>query len=105
MAYRRRMAHVMHIMSLCIRPKRVHKQIILIFAKDFACHGSHEYSKESLQRSGPGHFGVTLGWFWDDFAHSWATLRSFWVYEVYFEVTLVHSQKTFIFPIDFNDFI
>ena len=46
-----------------------------------------------------------LGSFWDHFAHSWTTLRSFWVYEVYFEVTLVHSQKTFIFPIDFNDFI
>ena len=105
MAYRRRMAHVMHIMSLCIRPKRVHKQIILIVAKDFACHGSHEDARESLQPSEPGHFGVTLGSFWDHFAHSCATLRSFWVYEVYFEVTLVHSQKTLIFPIDFNDFI
>ena len=52
-----------------------------------------------------GHFGVTLGSFWDHVAHSWATLRSFWVYEVYCGVTLVHSQKTFLFPIDFNDFI
>ena len=52
-----------------------------------------------------GHFGVTLGSFWDHFAHSWVTLRSFWVYEAYFGVTLVHFQKTFILPIDFNDLI
>ena len=34
---------------------------------------------------------MTLGSFWDHFAHSW--------------VTLVHFQKTIIFKIDFNDFI
>ena len=55
--------------GVIVRPKRVHKQIILIFAKDFACHGSHGYAKESLQLSEPehfwGHFGVTLGSFWD----------------------------------------
>ena len=39
--------------GVIVRPKRVHKQIIIIFAKDFACHGSHEYAKESLQPSEP----------------------------------------------------
>ena len=36
-AYRRRMAHVMHIISLRVRPKRVHKQNIFIFPTYFAC--------------------------------------------------------------------
>ena len=49
--------------------------------------------------------GVTLGSLGDHFAHSWVTLRSLWVYEVYFGVTLVHLHKTHIFPTDFNDFI
>ena len=39
--------------GVMVRPKRVHKQIILIFAKDFACHGSREDARESLQPSGP----------------------------------------------------
>ena len=39
--------------GVIVRPKRVHKQNIHIFAKDFACHGSHEDAKESLQLSGP----------------------------------------------------
>ena len=43
------------------RPKRVHKQIIFIFAKDFACHGSHEDARESLQRSGPDRLGGGRG--------------------------------------------
>ena len=30
-AYRRRMALVMHIISPCVRPKRAHKQNLLIF--------------------------------------------------------------------------
>ena len=39
--------------GVIVRPKRVHKQIIIIFAKDFACHGSHGDARESLQRSEP----------------------------------------------------
>ena len=52
-----------------------------------------------------GHLGVTLGSFWGHFAHSWVTLRSLWVYEVYFGIILVRFQKTFIFPNDINDFM
>ena len=47
--------------GVIVRLKRVHKQIILIFAKDFACHGSHEYIKESLRRSGPDRLGRGRG--------------------------------------------
>ena len=60
---------------------------------------------DQIQKTNNERAGPSLGSFWDHFAHSWVTLRSFWVYEVYFEVTLVHSQKTIIFPTDFNDCI
>ena len=43
----------MHIMSLCIQPKRAHKQEIHIFVGDFAYHGSHEGARESLQPAEP----------------------------------------------------
>mgnify|MGYP007101786767 CR=1 FL=1 len=37
--------------------------------------------------------------------HLGVTLRSLWVYEDYFGVTLVSFQKTFILRIDLNDFM
>ena len=47
--------------GVIVRPKRVHKQIILIFAKDFACHGSHEDARESLGKSEPDRLGGGRG--------------------------------------------
>ena len=95
--------------GVMVRPKRVHKQIILIFAKDFACHGSHGDARESLQSSEPDHFGVTLGSLWGQFGYLWVTLghlmvtsQSLWSHFGYMKVRF---QKTFIFPTYFNDFI
>ena len=61
MAYRRRMALVVHIMSPCVRPKRVHKQEMHISPTYCAFQTSHEDAKESLQLSEPGVFWITLG--------------------------------------------
>ena len=47
--------------GVIVRPKRVHKQIILIFAKDFACHGSHEDARESLRLSEPDRWEEVRG--------------------------------------------
>ena len=52
-AYRRRMASVMRIVSPCVRPKRVHKQKILISSTYFGCQGSHEDSRAKLRSSEP----------------------------------------------------
>ena len=41
-AYRRRFARLMHIISPCVRSKRVHKQGIQISPTGFACQGRHE---------------------------------------------------------------
>ena len=63
-ADRRRMAHVMHIMSPCIRPKRVHKQEIDIFQWTLKLQDSHEHAKKNnggvSRGGGLGHFGVKL---------------------------------------------
>ena len=47
--------------GVIVRPKRVQQQVILIFAKDFAYHGSHEYAKESLRSSEPEWLGGGRG--------------------------------------------
>ena len=58
--------------GVMIRPKRVQKQKILIFAKDFACPRGARGRQENERPSEPdrrkvilgslwGHFGVTLG--------------------------------------------
>ena len=96
------MARVMHIMSPCVRPKRVHKQNILIVAKDFEGSRYPRVDSEKKQPSGPDRFWVTLGSLWDHFA---VTLGSLRVYEGYFGVTLVRFQSVLIFPVDFNGFI
>ena len=59
-AYRRRMAHVMHIMSPCVRPKRVHKQEIHTFPTFFACQRSPEYAKNASQKLSRAWFGLQL---------------------------------------------
>ncbi len=71
----------------------------------FEGQGGYGYSGKSLQLSEPWHFGVTLRSLWDHFAHLGVTLKSLLVYEGYFGVTLARFQKTFIFQIDFNDFM
>ena len=95
--------------GVIVRPKRVHKQIIFIFAKDFACHGSHENARESFASRWAGHFGVRFGSVWGQFGYRWmtlghlmVTLQSLWIHLGYMKVL---SQKTFIFPTYFNDFI
>ena len=51
-----------------------------------------------------GHFEVTLRSLWRHFAHFGGSLEIFWVYEGYFESTLLRFVKLFIFPTDSNDF-
>ena len=77
-AYRRRMAHVMHIISLRVRPKRVHKQNTLFFPTYFeVLWGARRRQETKAEQSGAvlesfgvilvpsctlwGHFGIILG--------------------------------------------
>ena len=69
----------------------------------------HEYSREELRASEPSHFWVTLeplsGYFGSlpvTLGRLMITLGSLWSH---FGCMRVDFQKTFIFPIDFNDFI
>ena len=66
-AYRRRMAHVMHIISLRVRPKRAHKQNIFIFPTYFEVSSGVDDTKrtnDGASRGGLGviwrHFGAIL---------------------------------------------
>ena len=95
--------------GVIVRPKRVHKQIIFIFAKDFACPSGREDANRT--NSGPsrvtlvplwGQFGVTFGYLWVALRHLMVTLQSLWSH---FGYTKVRFQKTLISPADFNDFI
>ena len=94
-AYRRRMTHVMHIISLRVRPKRVHKQNIIISPTYFACPRGQKYSRKTNNVPARGGLGVILASFWCHFAHFGVT------YECWAGVALVHSQNIFIFPRDF----
>ena len=60
-AYRRRFARLLHIMSPCVRSKRVQKQKVLIFANDFAFQGSHGDPGAGLQGDGPDRLGGGRG--------------------------------------------
>ena len=60
-AYRRRFACLIHIMSPCVRSKRVQKQKVLIFAKDFACQRCDEYPGAGFQPSEPDRLGGGRG--------------------------------------------
>ena len=95
--------------GVIFRPKRIHKQSIFIFAKDFACPRSHGGAKESLQLSEPDHFGVTLESLWGQFGYLWVTWghlmvtsQSLWSH---FGCIKVRFQKTLIFPTDLDGFI
>ena len=103
-AYRRRMAHVMHIISLRVRPKRVHKQNIFIFSTYFACPRGPEHSNGAKNQAGRGGFGVI----WRHFGAILHTLGSLWNHFRYMIVdleSLVRFQNIFIFTIDFNGFM
>ena len=80
-ACRRRMAHVMHIISLRVRPKRVHKQNIFIFPTYFEVSRGARGRQENEKPSEPGRFWSHLASFWCHFAHFGATLESLQVYE------------------------
>ena len=78
--------------GVIVRPKRVHKQNIFIFAKDFACPRRARGRQECEERSEPDHFGVifgvTLGSVWvsvGDFgsldSHFTIIVESHWVYK------------------------
>ena len=60
--------------GVIVRPKRVHKQNIVIFAKDFACPRRARVRQECEGISEPDHFGVILGSLWDRFGYLWVTL-------------------------------
>ena len=47
--------------GVIVRPKRAHKQEIHIFASDFEGPRRARVRQPNEQRSGPGHFWVTLG--------------------------------------------
>ena len=89
-ACRHRTAREMHIISLCVRPKVVHKQEIHSFPR--YC-GSPEWARErQVQRAGSlwGHFGATLGLVWgyfesllDDVGHVRITFESHWLIAFY----------------------
>ena len=70
----------MHIVSPCVRPKRVHKQEILFFVKGFACSKWAQQRQQHEQHNEPGDF--------------WGTLGSVWGYFWYIKV---HFQKTHTF--------
>ena len=59
-ACRRRMARIMHIISLCVRPKGAHEQEIHIFPRSFAC---------PRRARVWGQFGATWGLVWGYFGH------------------------------------
>ena len=79
--------------GVIVRPKRAHKQQILIFPKDFACPRSHEDARESLQPSEPDDFWVTEGSLWGQFGylcvtlgHLMVTSQSLWKHLGYIKV-------------------
>ena len=93
-AYRRRMALAMHIISPCVRPKRAHKQNIFIFPTYFAYPRGPEDSsgaKKLASRIGFGviwrHFGAilrTLGSLWNHLRYMSVDLESLWsVFKIY----------------------
>ena len=95
--------------GVIVRPKRAHKQQILIFPQDFACPRSHEYAKESLQSSEPDDFWVTEGSLWGQFGylcvtlgHLMVTSQSLWKHLGYIKVVFKKHPFSLI---DFNDFI
>ena len=83
-AYRHRMAHVMHIISLRVRLKRVHKQNIFIFPTYFACPRGPEYFSGAKRGASRGGFGVI----WRHFGAMLHTLGSLWNHLRYMSVAL-----------------
>ena len=95
--------------GVMVRPKRVHKQEIHIFATFFACPRSPEHVRKTNDPARGGRFGVTLVPLWGHFGymvvtlcHFGITMGSLWSHFGYMKV---HFQKTLISPTDFNDFI
>ena len=66
--------------GVMVRPKRVHKQNILIFAKDFAFQKSHELASK-INRSTLGSVWVFVGDFGSLDDHFTIIVESLWVYE------------------------
>ena len=80
--------------GVMIRPKRVQKQKILIFAKDFACPRGARRRQPNEQRSGPvgpdrlgGSLWVSVGDFGSLDGHFAIIVESLWVYEGPFSKT------------------
>ena len=73
----------------------------LVLQAFFKAQRGDEYSKEVLQRSGRSGFGV----FWGHFGVTLGSLRSFYVCDGCFGVTLVRFQDIHTFPTDCNDFV
>ena len=102
-------ACVMHTCMGLVGPKTGKSKNVLVFKAFLKRQSGHEYARESLQLSEPSHFWATLGPLWGHsgyirvtLGHFMITLGSLWSY---FGCNKVGFQKTFIFPIDFNDFI
>ena len=99
----------MHICTGLVGPKRGKVKKPLVFKAFLKGQSGHGDARESLQLSEPSHFWATLGPLWGHsgyirvtLGHFMITLGSLWSY---FGCNKVGFQKTFIFPIDFNDFI
>ena len=63
--------------GVIVRPKRVHKQNIIIFAKDFACQGSPEDSRKTNSRASRGTFGSRWGQVWVSLGLVWVSVGDF----------------------------
>ena len=99
----------MHIISPCVRSKRAHKQERHVLPTFFTFQGSHGDARESLRRSEPNNFLVTLeplsghfGHLRVPLGHLMITLGSLWSY---FGCNRVDFEKHSFSQIDFNDFI
>ena len=98
--------------GVVVRPKRVHKEEIQIFEKGFACPRNHGDSRKEFQVAEPvtleplrchigGQFVPTLMALWGQIGFG-ISMGSLWCHSGFMKVRF---QKTFVFPIRFNDFI
>ena len=81
-ACRRRMALVMHIISLCVRSEGAHKQEMQILPCVFLVQDGPENTRSTKVPADR----VTLGWVW---CHLGVSLGSLWALSGYLKVTLI----------------
>ena len=102
-------ACVMHTCTGVVGPKTGKVKKVLVFKSIFEGSRKPGGAQEGLRSSEPDHSRVTLEPLWGHFGHIRVTLGHFMItlgsLWNHFGCMRVDFQKTFIFPIDFNDFI